>query len=174
MRPIVIEGPDGAGKSTLVRKVSEGLGRPFSHTGGATDGLDQLNRACRAQSVLMLSGEILDRCVFISDDIYKISMGQIPILPPAILVARFWTLNPVIVYCRLNSVATMKSLTVETKKAHKPPEYLEEVRKHFSEVVRRYDSKMELLTQEGFTVLGYNWMKDDYQVFERALRSCAD
>jgi GTPase SAR1 family protein len=173
MRPIVVEGPDGAGKSTLLAKLARDLGREAVHTGGANQSLDELNQKCREQAALMLDGKILDRCTFISDPIYKMGMGLIPFLPAAILQARLWTLNPVVVYCRRANAEDMLNAILDVAKAHKPPEYLEKVRANYPRIVEGYDREMDLLVRQGFTIIRYDWMVDDYHALQRGIQACA-
>jgi hypothetical protein len=174
VRPLIIEGPDGAGKSTLLARLSNGLDRPVFHTGGSNKDREELDRKCREQADLMLQGVILDRCTFISDPLYKEALGQPLLLSPTILRARLWTLNPIIIFCCRGSSDDMLTHILDVVKAHKPPEYLEQVKVNHPKIVAGYHREMDRLSQEGFTILRYDWKIDDYPTFEwKVLTRCA-
>jgi hypothetical protein len=162
MRPIIVEGPDGAGKSTLVKDLGLWLKRETFHTGGATGTLEELDAkfAEIAWLTMISPGVILDRCPYISDHIYKEALG-IPLLrDKANLRVRLAVLNPIIIYCCLQDKARMLMNISSEHKPHKSPEYLEGVKNLHPRIVENYETEMATLQALNFTVFRFDWTRD--------------
>lgn len=171
-RLVIVEGPDGAGKSTLAEKLSYDLSIPFVHTGGAAKDLAEL--MARMEKVQETPGPaIIDRCPHISDAIYKRAMGQPLFMNPLVAWKDLMTVGPMIIYCRLQDPAEMLTAIVETKKDHKPPEYLERVRQEYPEILHGYDFTMDRLKRMGLWVFDYDWKRSSYDRIKEAVSVCA-
>lgn len=170
-RPIVVEGPDGAGKSTLVQDLGQALPHKPTPTGGKSkDAADLLLRIRQLETASPLS--VFDRCSHISDCIYRRALGMPTLITEQYLHQQLKKWNPVIIYCRLESTEEMLNNISSKFKAHKPPEYLAEVRKNQLDIVRRYDLTMDILSKEGMDVIPYDWQADSFEILMGKL-SCA-
>lgn len=178
---IILEGPDGAGKSTLGEQLADALGYEYVHTGGAARTLCML-----IQRMLELEeqgakgkGVIFDRVPHISDSIYKEAMGEPRLMHQGRARGHLKNMGPiVVVYCRLRDSEAMLANILETKKSHKPPEYLEKVKASYPAIVEAYDWEMADLRETGVEVIQYDWTEHDFDTLLKVLkvtgvRSCA-
>jgi len=109
--PIIIEGPDGAGKTTLAKRVAEHYEleyrRPpaevLSSTHGPSDGLVDWWDEQLARAPTDLATTVYDRCFYISDPIYQqaVPARELMIDPPTLArgISRLWNLEPYLIFC---------------------------------------------------------------------------
>lgn len=151
---IIVEGPDGAGKSTLVEKLRCELSvsrivqsnRPPRN---AKDLEQQLKRSLD----LVKQYVIQDRSNWISEPIYDLvrnGFRRIRTWPDYLETARL--LAPTIIYCRppngvIRTYATKPSSPCDT------PEYLQWISEHCQQIIQLYDVFM-CLTKPALT---YDW-----------------
>jgi len=157
-RTIVLEGPDGAGKSTLGEVLSKAFNRPLVHTGGANRTPEQLE--ARLASIEAHSpGVIFDRVSHISQWIYEETATDQPhLLPQEEMLQRLRErVHPIIVYCRRHKIDDMLSSILATPKPHKPPEYTEKVKPTFPKIVELYDRVMLRAPMRFDGVIWYDW-----------------
>lgn len=166
-RTVIVEGPDGAGKSTLIQVLAEGLGRSLVHTGGPRATKEEVDEAMRMVEVRQAG--LFDRCSHISNPIYASVDGRQDPFTPEEYRARLASFKPIVVYCRLRSVDRMLSLILSTTKAHKPPEYLETVRKSYPKIVDLYDRHMSEI-EKVVPVIRYSWDEDHPLFILQAIR----
>ena len=170
MRPIVVEGPDGSGKSTLVKKLSLDLGLPIHHPGGPPINRDEFLARINFYSQNGIKF-IFDRCPHVSELIYPKATGRLGILSPSILYSQLERLNPVIVYCRRKDMRDMWESIDRTNKPHKPKEHLEEVLKQFKGVVDGYDEFFKTFSKKSLIV--YDWAEMPYSTLLSKVKTCA-
>lgn len=153
---IVIEGPDGAGKSTLAAALSEYFKWPIIHDGGPlTSRQDFLNRI-KAKGWDNPEPKICDRICYISELIYAPLHCHEPFVSSLELNNWIDRMKPVIVYCTLDSSKEMVERILMIPKAYKTPEFTAQVVKEHPEITRRYNLVMKELQHTKF-----NWKKDD-------------
>jgi len=173
---IVVEGPDGAGKSALVAKLARDLGREPFHTGGPPKNQqEKLERLARDRSFAD-KPMVMDRIYHISEQIYRPLDGPLDPGEADMLTREILELNPVVVYCRLISTAAMLELIDRGKKNHKPTEYMKKVIAHHRDIVHAYDRLMGELGYGypyGLTIFGYDWMQDRYANLLESIEKCA-
>lgn len=133
---IVVEGPDGAGKSTLCKELSKELGWPVHHTGGPIYTKEDF--WARVYS-LNFENVILDRHPGVSQVCYGF-LGWDGITQADGREALRFADPAVVIYCRRKSVDDMLNSIVTSTKAHKPAEYLERVQRTYPRIVEKYDS----------------------------------
>lgn len=165
---IIVEGPDGAGKSTLLKRLERYLGKPVYHTGGPVASKVMFLEKLREAEARMES-HLLDRTPHISEPIYARAGSRRTFVPEHELHERLRSRNPVVVYCRLSSMATMFRNMDRGKKAHKSPEHLAEVMRNYKAIVEDYDLTMSGLRAKGITVIRYDWENDDLARLVEAL-----
>lgn len=151
---IVIEGVDGSGKSTLANALSKKLGKKVLHTGGQSTTLEELKG--RVKIIEANPDCIVDRFPYLSELIYR----KPPLLIDQETILSMWSKfkedNDVhLIYCR-TSVKAMYENISHKKKAHKPPEFLEEVKRRHPHLVRLYD---HMFSEIGYDTT-YNWQED--------------
>lgn len=168
-KPIIVEGPDGAGKSTLVRRLAQDLHREAVHTGGPTKTMGAITKRLLEMQSYRPEKVIFDRVTPISHPIYCRAEGRKLIANVKDLHQFLHRFGPVVIYCRLGSAEEMTSLISREKKAHKPKDHLEEIVRKHAKIVELYDETMKLLRDEGLPIVTYNWQKDDYADLLRTL-----
>lgn len=160
-RTIIVEGPDGAGKSHLVRDLAYVFHREAQHTGGSARTMGELEERLHRVEVAPGGRFIFDRCPHISDGIYKRALGLPLILPPRDLAFRLLVETrpaPILIYCRRDDPKSMKDSISRVQKDHKPPEYTEKVLQSFDKVLKGYDEWFGRLPPRGY--LTYDWATD--------------
>ena len=165
---IIVEGPDGAGKTTLLNKLEIYLGKSVYHTGGPVDSETMfLKKLQRAED--HMGSHLLDRTPHISEPIYTRAGSRRAFVPEHELHERLQARNPIVVYCRLSSMATMFRNIDQSKKAHKSPKHMEEVMRNYQAIVEDYDLVMSDLPAKGVTVIKYDWENDNIAHLIKAL-----
>jgi hypothetical protein len=108
---MIVEGPDGAGKTTLAKKLAEFYGleyrRPpeevLSSTHGPQEGLAEWWDEQLARPPSDLAVAVYDRCFYISDPIYQqaIPSRLLSIDSPDLArgIMRLWNVEPYLIFC---------------------------------------------------------------------------
>ena len=73
---IIVEGPDGCGKSTLARAIGMQLNRPVINIGPKPKNLWELSKCLRTQYALSKQGVIFDRLTAISHQVYQNNLNN--------------------------------------------------------------------------------------------------
>lgn len=165
-RSVILEGPDGAGKSTLAKFLSELLGLPVIHTGGPPDS----KTALEAKLELCRQHGLFDRVPMISDPIYSTIAARPLYIPRHELMEELARMNPVVVYCRGKTRRMWENISQE-RKAHKSPDHLKQVMVEYSQVVDLYDEFFKS-PPRGLQVLRYNWEEQTPHGLARRIFSC--
>lgn len=132
---IIIEGPDGAGKTTLINYLSEKMGIPSKHSGGPSKYPGEVNARTRefnADPTTLL----YDRHPAISQNIYVQALqNKGEIVHPA-AIEEFYDLKPFIIYCR-----NERGLEAGGHRAskHSSQEHADRVTARFQAVCEGYD-----------------------------------
>lgn len=168
---IVVEGPDGAGKSHLVAKLQAFLGFETVHTGGPKTPEQLRKEVGIFESMATTPGRevIFDRVPQISEQVYAPVAGRLSPLPGPVLLDSLVRMRPVVIYCRLQNEKVMRQAVSLAAKPHKPKEHLDLVLERHPEVVRRYDELMENVSKV-VPVLKYDWRVDPWPGLMQWLR----
>jgi hypothetical protein len=156
---VIIEGPDGAGKSTLVKWLGEQVDRSFvARWNVPPRSRKQLERNLRASKLLMKCGKkiIQDRSPWVTEPIYgALKQGPYRTRTWSRYRAQLKSSQPIIVYCRppkevIKEHATTGSSPLDT------PEYLNWIGDNIDTLIYLYD-----LFFESLQAFNYDWTKLD-------------
>lgn len=165
---VIVEGPDGAGKSTLIQNLIALGGFVSAHTGGPPrDKQDLEDKLAKVTASLDAAGHnilVLDRHPAVSDPIYSKVTGSRSFATPGGLGEQVGALNPIFVYCR-GSADSMRKNISKSPKAHKPSEHLLKVLQSHGEIVKLYDAFFALTPH-----IRYDWQKDSVLGLAEVLR----
>ena len=171
-RIIAVEGPDGAGKSTLIQMLSADLDRPVIHTGGPPKTRQEwLDRLAMVRSHIG-KAVLFDRLPQISEQVYGPLYDRDPVLEKDDFDRETRELDPVIVYCRLRSKEEMLRYISRETKAHKSSAHMDLVLANFDTIVSAYDRKMNELDAT-VLILNHDWQNTPYVNLLRRLKECA-
>lgn len=157
-RHVILEGPDGGGKSTLAEGLSRLTSCKVIHTGGPPVSKDAFLHKFEIMSNAP-EGTVFDRCPHISEPIYAQMDGRRVFVPPSELLQKLIQLNAIIVYCRIRSEEQMFKLMYRgNKKLHKSPTYIMEVAKNYKHIVSLYEQSIkQLKADRRLNVINYDY-----------------
>lgn len=142
---IVLEGPDGAGKTTLANQLSAALNIAVQHSGGPPKSREEIIERQRTLNDRLRRKElfIADRVPLISDSVYgPIIRGGTPFetLPHFGIELRMYLTAPII-YCRppISRIADTVYKRKEPPKAYKSIDHILGVKDNLSGIVLSYD-----------------------------------
>jgi len=153
---VIIEGPEGAGKSTLGLQLSRQLRMPLIHTGGPIHSKQELFDRIENLNIMREPRKIFDRVPLISELVYAPLQNREPFISRVNAVGLLKEINPTIYYCRLDSKEDMFNQILRNK-PHKSVEWLEHVRGNFDFVVESYDDLIDHLRLQGFRIIHHDW-----------------
>ena len=161
---IIAEGPDGSGKSTLLQELSERFNMQVFHPGGPSGTVENYYHKIK-ETEQYLSTHLVDRATHISEAVYSNLRGGMPISDSEFeeVLQGLKNLNPIIIYCRLQTPDEMISLMKTSGKSHKTPEHFESIRNGYLKVIQKYDEIISDLESRGFTIILYNWKTDSLE-----------
>lgn len=154
--PILVEGPDGGGKSTLVRNLSDVYKIAYEGSGGKV--ADERDLMRRLNEVEISPYKLFDRSSHISNWVYAVALETDPYRDLAYHQRRLAFWNPIVIHCRRASVEDHRENVSKAIKAHKTSEYLDAVMENLDRIYRLYDIYFESLSEDkGVRVIRYDW-----------------
>lgn len=157
MSLIIIEGPDGAGKSTLVEQLSKDFGYRVYRSGGPktfemmVQVLDEMEILCNKKEIY-----ICDRSPWFSEIVYATALKR-PMAVDEISLLDYWHLPQKVIYCRLADQNKMLARMSLAFKAHKPLEHTNAVIENYKAVCTEYESVMSDAKRAGVNIFKYDW-----------------
>jgi len=144
---LILEGPDGSGKTLLAQRIRRTKGLEVLHAGGPPDSCEEAMRRHKLQ--VSSFGKLLDRCMCISEMVYGTALRGAPVIP----ADKLWTLfdefvkaNFILVYCRPEDKTLfdyadkdMARVIRETGKAYKTEQHAQAVRDNYQRILYMYD-----------------------------------
>ena len=157
---ISIEGPDGAGKSTLVRELTSSIdceafysGRPISKS-QMEYLVDQVEDMFHDDRKIWM----MDRNPLISELIYSKVLNRECLISQADML-RMLSLKHKVVFCLPRNISS--KLIDDSYKAHKPAEFLERVKKNHNKIIGHYRKMMASdMIKTSFKTHWYDHQKD--------------
>lgn len=163
---ILIEGPDGAGKSTLAKALADHFKAPLHHSGRPLTG--QMLRD-NMQHIIELSSHhdilIVDRAPWVSEFIYSKAMKRYQMLSNEELIS-YHQVPQVVVYC------TADEYNITVGKEHKPQEYMDRLYESHERIVNEYD--LFFKSSLSFPFLRYNYNSTPLKALIRKIEQCVD
>lgn len=138
------------------------------HSGGPVHGEADFRE--RLDYISSHEALIVDRLPLISEVVYCRALGKPFPIPEAEILKLLLEEDPIVVYCRLDSVERMLERMLAGK-PHKPPEYYASVRANYPAIVAQYDALISKLEHAGFTIILQNWERE--KSTELSVRACA-
>lgn len=132
---IVLEGPDGAGKSTLAALLAQATGMKAIQGNGPPKSKDEFYYRCIRY--LGYTNVIFDRTPFISEAVYAPVFGRKSEIDSGLL-SDFWATRPFVVYVR----PTTRHLASHHKSEHETQEHFDGVVERHGAICDAYDEKM--------------------------------
>jgi hypothetical protein len=120
--PIIVEGPDGAGKTTLAQRIATEYEREYrrpppallSSTHGPADHLAEWWNGQLAMRPSSLGKGVYDRCFYISDPIYQQAQVErdLHIHPKELAqgIGRLWSIEPILIFCLPDFEVTLTNI----------------------------------------------------------------
>lgn len=171
---IVVEGPDGSGKSTLIDQLFRDLNCATYHSGGPKT-LQEMSESLESLSVLANSSElyIVDRTPWFSELVYSIALSK-PMIMHRAELKKYWSLPQAVVLCSLETPEDCVNNMSLAHKAHKPFEHTNKVVTHFRKVFKLYQDLFDQIEKHPITSYRYNWKRHDYNHLLQWSKECVD
>lgn len=154
---LIVEGPDNAGKSTLIRMFETEFNLPSFHAGGPPKSSEDILKRRAAAYRNCLKRIIQDRNYFISDIVYGSVLRKDPCYQNFSLMLKMLQLKPLVIYCR-PSMQHLMQIGDHKAKAHETQEHVDKVKENQKELVWHYDALMSIVAKHT-TVLQYDFAK---------------
>jgi thymidylate kinase len=141
---LIIEGPDNAGKSTLIEKLKEEFHLKSFHAGGPPKNQSDIDKRKIDAHQNCLEKIIQDRNYFISDIVYGGVLRKEPVYDNLVSLLKMLTTKPMVIYCRppLDHLLGMKNHKV---KDHETEEHVASVKENQLLLVHHYDELMKIV-----------------------------
>ena len=154
---IVLEGPDGNGKSTLIQQLYEDFGIPKYSSGGPKS-KERMIEVLKELTDMAYSSTryLVDRVPYISEPIYSKAFGRKPVMLKKILES-YYRLPQKIIFCHIGDQKQALANMSREHKSHKPLEHLLGVEKNHSKITDLYENLMDDLEHKGSNIFEYDW-----------------
>lgn len=157
---IILEGPDGSGKTTLAKRIAKRFNGNRIHSGGKIytekeydRRMEYLKKLARGNTV-----NVIDRVTWISERIYSDALGRKKIVSEEKMNKDMKSLNCKVIYCRPTSL-TIDRMVVDNSKEHKSPELYEQIKDNYGKILEGYDTFFA--GKKPFVNIKYDYDKDD-------------
>ena len=163
MSLLIIEGPDGAGKSTLVNKLSKDLKLPIYSSGGPKEITEMKEVLAEMKTLALVTNKIFicDRAPWISEIIYSKALGRESIVTDEVF--NHWLKTPQkIIYCTLGDSELMLQNMSRENKPHKPLKHTLAVIESHKKICEEYEDLMAKIESKNIELFEYDWQNSSY------------
>jgi thymidylate kinase len=156
---IIAEGPDGSGKSTLIKKLANTFNFPVYHSGGPKT-TERMYEVLKELKSMAYEEQIylVDRVPFISELVYSAAFNRKPVIEIDEL-STYFELPMKIIYCKIDQQTALTNMSREFK-AHKPADHLKMVEANHANIANEYMLLMDVLEDIGLHIFDYDWTID--------------
>ena len=140
---IVVEGPDNAGKTTLVNWLASVTGMAVQHSGGPGKSPEEISNRCHR--LLEMDNVIFDRFPLISDRVYAPILRGVDNFTPESLAEisrRLRQRRSLIIYCRPKRDVLLHGIQDHKTHGHDTQEHIDQMKLHAEEIIDAYDAMM--------------------------------
>jgi hypothetical protein len=154
---LIVEGPDNAGKSTLIHQLEIAHDIRSVHAGGPPKSKEEINTKRTVAYENCFKRIIQDRNYFISDLVYGNVLRRAPNYENFSILLELLSTRPLIIYCR-PSLEHLLKIDDHEVKAHETQEHVDAVKKNQRLIVEHYDELMKVISSKT-TVIEYDFEK---------------
>jgi adenylate kinase family enzyme len=162
---VIIEGPEGSGKTQLAQYLAEEVPSNYHHFGGPPQNSEEHERHMNRSRALLEMNFIQDRSPWISDPIYTVLFGderRINLWPA--YTEGLAAMNAKVIYCRPPREIISEKMFNESK-SYKSPFYERIVRDNVGRLITLYDQFMEMLNPW----IIYDWTRPTTDLADKQL-----
>lgn len=162
-RSIILEGPDGTGKTTLGKKLAEDFGIPYYYAGGPPDRTDEAIAAkCQENIDRTTFVCVQDRVSLISEMCYRGVMDPEFVAQSAVLVSAFLAKalenRPILIFCLADD-----GLERATTEDFEADDFTKQLHKFFPAITAEYHKVFGLIAAGYRGVLRYDFRQTSYE-----------
>lgn len=162
-RGIILEGPDGTGKSTLGKRLAEYYEVAYYYGGGPPKTQEDITFCCARNRQRILEPSVQDRVTFISENVYRPIMDRefAARLPRGFMHDHLrvgMSLDPIVVYCCAEGGGERA-----TAESYEDDAFLKRLAQCLPRIQEKYRELMTELRQSGAKVVEYDFRRHSFK-----------
>ena len=161
---IIIEGPEGSGKSRLADLLRRNTSFEVHHFGAPPSSIEELDRRLDRSREMLTLPVIQDRSPWVSEPIYSVLLGQGPVTTWPAYVGGLRAMNAKVIYCRPPD-ETIRDSMCQSPKTYKNATYEKRILLNASWLISLYDDFMDQLDPW----IRFDWTLESGRLVEKRL-----